>query len=118
MRAIINGDIIVKVITSEINGINIGDIPKGVGLERLRWDGKEIVDLSELSTIYVEDINGVNILHCKNTGNCQKIEMKYNERKRLIKKNGVIKVKTDEEIHTEKNEERIKRNNKNKRKSV
>ena len=29
-------------------GIEIGALPKGVGFERVRWDGQKLIDLHEL----------------------------------------------------------------------
>jgi hypothetical protein len=40
------------------------DYPRDVGLERLRWNGSEIIDLATLSGFWVEHKNGMFVLHC------------------------------------------------------
>jgi hypothetical protein len=105
MRAIVNGDIIVKLVMN--GGIEIGNLPKengrNIGLERLRWNGNEVVDLATLNEIYV-DKDG--ILHCiDDYENCKKLLMQYKDRRRLIKDNDGWRIKTQTEIDTFKNNE-------------
>ena len=62
MRATVNQDVIVHVTPHGI--AEIGNLPTGVGLERLRFDGKKIVDLASLDEIWVEPVpGGGTILH-------------------------------------------------------
>lgn len=96
-----NYDIIDR--TNTVDGIEIGSIPKGVGIERIRWNGSKIVDLVSLSEIWVEHINGVFILHSIKVPYSQLVTMKYKDRKKLWNDNGVYKIKLNEQIQTELN---------------
>ena len=96
-----NHDIIDR--TNTIDGIEIGSIPKGVGIERIRWNGSEIVDLVSLDEIWVEHINGVFILHSIEVPYSQLVIMQYKDRKKLWIDYGVYKIKPDEQIRTELN---------------
>jgi hypothetical protein len=73
------------------------DYPRDVGLERLRWNGSEIVDLATLNGFWVEHKSGMFILHCKDMANTTFIEMSYAARK-LLYFDGAIKVRTLEQI--------------------
>ena len=82
MRVLIrNYDIINKINVPD--GVEIGSIPKGVGLERVRWNGNELIDLFDLTDIWVEFINGTFILHCIKVPHSQLIKMNYADRKKL-----------------------------------
>jgi len=94
-------DIINKVNTTD--GVEIGRVPKGVGLERIRWDGTKIVDLFTLESIWVEYKNGTFILHSIETPNSQLVKMNYKDRKKLWNDNGVYKIKTDNQTLKETN---------------
>ena len=99
MRAFLHRDIIVR---RDMRGINLGPVPKGVPIERLRYDYRirTVVNLDDLDEIYVEFKNGVFILHCipipeKDT---QKVAMTYADRHRLIMEpNGMIRLLTIQE---------------------
>lgn len=49
MKATLDRDIIVHL--TPHGATEIGNLPTGAGLERLRFDGKKVVDLASLSTI-------------------------------------------------------------------
>ena len=98
---IYNHDMIKKI--SSIGSVTVDSLPKGVGLERLRWNGKEIIDLTELTSIWIEYISGMFRLHCIKVPNSQLVKMQYKDRKKLWNDNGVYKIKTDEQIQTELN---------------
>lgn len=98
MIATIDGDMIVTVGRGDTE---IGDLPKGVGLERLRWDGSAIVDLATLSQIWVEPINGTFRLHCIPIGNSTLVDMRYADRKNLKINGSAPRVKTAEELAAE-----------------
>ena len=90
MRAILDGDRIVKLCIE--GGVEIGKPPKGVGLERLRWDGKKLVDLASLNTIYVTRKNGAIQLHATAKKDAQKVKMKWKDRKKLREENGMFTI--------------------------
>lgn len=56
MRASLDRDIIVHLTPHGVT--EIGSLPTGAGLERLRWNGKRLVDLAELDEIWVETLPG------------------------------------------------------------
>ena len=101
MRAILNNDIIVQLTMSENEGVEIGDIPKDVGIERLRFDGVQVVDLADLSAFWVESVLGGFVLHCIEIPNSQYIEMSYADRKYLVYNSDTLRLKTQEEIDAE-----------------
>jgi len=104
MRATLDKDIIVK-----IGGpTEIGPLPKGVGLERLRFDGKKIIDLATLDEIWVEEKNGVFILHAIEVPGSQLVRMRYTDRRKLVKDGNKIRLKSAEEIEAEAKEEELK----------
>lgn len=51
MKAILDGDRIVKFCID--GGVEVGKPPRGVGIERLRWDGEKLVDLATLKDLWV-----------------------------------------------------------------
>ena len=99
MKAIIEEDIIVNL--TEAGDVEIGQLPAGVGLERLRWNGRKIVDLADLSEMWVRKAGGGFELHCIEVKDSQLVQMTYADRKRLRTNNSSIKIKTDEEIEAE-----------------
>lgn len=101
MKAIINGDKILDI--SEKRGtIEIGTPPAGVGLERLRWTGTELIDLANLSQIWVRHLGGDAFdLHAAEQSGTQQITMTYQDRKRLMVEDGTIRLKTTEEVEEE-----------------
>ena len=111
-RAIVNKDMIVKITVDPKLGIEIGSIPRGVGLERLRWDGSELIDLLYLDKFYVD--RKTRKLHATKQPNCDKITMSYNDRFNLIEDpvSKKLRVMTDDEIKKPKKEEYIARRRK------
>ena len=101
MRAILNNDMIVSLVLSDTLGVEVGDVPKDIGLERLRFNGVELVDLADLTEFWVETIMGGFVLHCVEIPNSTYIEMSYADRKNLLLNSGSLRLKTPEEISTE-----------------
>ena len=107
MRAIIDEDIILRLTMKSDQGIEIGSIPKGVDLGRLRFDGDEVIDLNDLDQIWVDPDR---ILHCIDTGSCQLVDMNYSDRRDLIMTDTGWRLKTFQEKIDEqeiKNENKI-----------
>jgi hypothetical protein len=104
-RAIIRKDRIIKLTINPKLGIEVGELPKGVGLERLRWDGKKIVDLNDLDTFFVNRATGS--LHVNKQPNSEQVKMKYQDRFNLVKdpETNLIRIKTKEESDQPKKEE-------------
>lgn len=104
-RAIIKDGRIVKLTINPNLGIEIGDLPKGVGFERLFWNGFELIDLADLSEFYV-DVNTFRLspIHQPRT---ELVKMKYQDRHNLIKdeKTNKLRVKTQTEIDQPKKDE-------------
>ena len=100
MKAVLDQDIIIYI--TEKGDTEIGAIPpnkKDVGLERLRWDGTKIVDLADMSEIWVKSVsNNFYELHAVKVLDTQKVQMTYRDRKNLIIEDGIIRVKTALEI--------------------
>ena len=94
MRAILDGDIILRLTMKSNQGIEIGSIPKGVDLGRLRFDGDEVINLNDLNQIWVDPDR---ILHCINTGSCQLVDMTYADRRDLIMTDTGWRLKTVQE---------------------
>lgn len=101
MRAVLDGDVIVKLTIKEDIGTEVGPLPKGVGLERLRFDGKKVVDLAELSEMWVEQKGGAFVLHAIPVPNAQLVQMRYQDRKSLSNDAGEIRLKTELEKQKE-----------------
>ena len=113
MKATLHDDIIIRV---HKNGdTEIGPLIKGVGFERLRFDGSQVVDLFDLATIHVVDLGGHFSLHCREItrpgedefGNpvmetiSQPVAMSYADRKNLVNDNSTIRLKTQAELDQE-----------------
>lgn len=97
MKVLLNEDIIVKI--SATAPTEVGSIPKKVGLERLRYDGKKVVDLLDLKTIYVRKENGGFSLHAIPVKNSQAVSMTYKDRKNLtVDTDGTIRILSTKEI--------------------
>jgi len=97
MRAFLDKDIIIR---RDMRGKNIGPVPKGVPIDRLRFDPRtrRVVNLDDLDEMYIEFKNGVFIIHCFPMKGAQKVVMKYADRKRLIMDpSGVIRLLTIQE---------------------
>jgi len=97
-----NHDMILKT-NVENGGVEIGSIPKGVGLERMRWTGSKLVDLNNLSEIWCEYTSGGFRLHAIQVPHSQLVVMNYKDRKKLWNDNGTYKIKSDEQIQNELN---------------
>ncbi len=103
MKAILDGDIIVA---KSMAGVEIGAVPSDVDLTRLRYNATvpEVVDLMDLTAIYVEHRGGSFILHCipshPITGKIYTlITMTYLDRKDLIQEtDGTIRLLTPTEV--------------------
>jgi hypothetical protein len=78
--------------------IEIGNMPKGVGLERIRWNGKSVVDLMTLDEIWVRHQRGVFEFHAVSVPESQRVAMTYADRKRLHVESGVIRVRTEQDM--------------------
>lgn len=103
MRAEIHQDIIVSV--APHGGVEIGDLPPGVGLERLRWDGKRVVDLADREEIWVKHIHpDIFELHAVTVPGARLVRMRYSDRHRLTVDAGGIRLKTAEEMELERAE--------------
>ena len=99
MKAFVQDDIIINI--TEEGDTEIGSIPKGVGLERLRFDGEKVVDLADLSEFWVLPTLGGFELHCIEVVNSHLIQMTYSDRKFLTLNSGSIRLKTPEEIEAD-----------------
>lgn len=104
MRAILKGDRLVK--WSIDKGTEVGEPPvingQTVGIERLRWNDFELVDLYDVPSatgFHVEPGNFM--LHVVPLDNTQKVKMHYKDRKLLINDNGKIRLKKKSEIALE-----------------
>ena len=107
MRAILHNDIIVTLVMGD-RGTEVGDLPKGVGMERLRFNGEEVVDLADLSAFWVESIPGGFMLHAVQVPNSNYIEMAFSDRQYLQINGGVPTIKTPEQIAIEEQGEQIR----------
>lgn len=108
MKAILDRDIILQI---NMGDTEIGHIPKGVGLERLRWNGSEIVDLMGLTAIWIEQQGGVWVLHCVEVPNSQLVTMTYAERRRLMNDAGTYRLMTPAEIADAEAKDRLESKN-------
>jgi len=97
-RAVIDGDLILRISGGDTE---IGPMPKGIGLERLRFDGKGVVDLFALDEMWVENKGGVWILHCISLPGCQRVKMTYSDRWRLTNDAGTYRLLSQDEIAKE-----------------
>jgi hypothetical protein len=98
-RAILKNDKIVRLTVDPDLGVEIGLLPKGVGWERLRWNGSELIDLADLTTFFVH--RGTFSLHATEQTNTEEVQMVYTDRLNLIKDpdTKLIRVKTTEELN-------------------
>ena len=109
-RAILNDDCIVKITVDPNLGREVGLIPKGVGFERLRWNGFEMIDLIDLDEYYVS--RNTFKLHIKPASNRDLVKMQYQDRKYLFFDGHKIRLKTQDEINKPKRDEYIARRRK------
>lgn len=107
MRVILDSDRIIRI--SNDHGEEVGEAPhKPFDLGRLRYSvaQKKLLDLIDYSNFYVENNNGVLILHVeKLKKNWQAVKMAYKDRKRLINIGNKIQLKTNTMINAEKAKE-------------
>ena len=82
MKAILKEDIIVRL--SIDVGVEVGNIPSGISIDRMRWNGSELVDLLMLRGFYVRHL-GDNYfeLHAVNVSDSHYVEMRYRDRRKL-----------------------------------
>ena len=98
MRVSLREDEILAIVN---DGIEVGNFPDGVGFERLRFDGTSVVDLNDLSSIWVREISpGFFKLHSQEVHASQLVQMSYVNRRNLINDGGVIRVMTQSEINS------------------
>lgn len=95
MKAVIDRDIVVALHAGDTE---IGPLPPGVGIERLRWDGERLVDIGELSEIWVEHHAGGFRLHAVEVPGATLVPMTYRQRRRLTLNSGHPRLLTAEEI--------------------
>lgn len=96
MLATLREDIIIAVGRGDFE---IGRLPAGGGVERLRWDGDQIIDLAEAATIHVRHLSGNHFeLHALPLPGTQPVAMRYQDRARLTVAEGIIRLKTEAEI--------------------
>lgn len=101
MRAILQDDIIIKIIDSKSEaGVEVGDLPLGTPLDlnRIRWNGTVLIDLMSLSEIYVRRINNVWSLHSIEVEGSQLVTMEFWKKKWLIDDAGTYRILTVEEV--------------------
>ena len=96
MKANLKEDIIIML--TENGKVEIGTLPKNVGLERLRFNGKSVVDLFDLNEIWVRYVNGTFELHAIEVPRAQKVAMSYTERKKLFLDGDTIRVLSSQEV--------------------
>ncbi len=103
MKAVLEHDIIIHI--TEQGDTEIGNIPadkKGVGLERLRWTGTEIVDLADLTEMWIRHLgHDFFEFHAIPVPDAQRVSVSYGDRHRLVMNDGLLRLKTDEEIEAE-----------------
>ena len=95
LKAVVKEDIIIQI--TERGDTEIGALPQGVGLERLRWNGSEIVDLITLNQMWVRYV-GFFELHCIQVPDSVLVDMTYADRKKLTQNGDTIRLLTQEEI--------------------
>jgi len=84
-RAILDNDMIVKLTVRENIGTEVGDVPKDVALNHLRWDGTKLVNIGECDHFYVDEHLRLHVVELDNT---KRIDMTFKDRKKLIIKDG------------------------------
>ena len=99
MKAFLDNDIIVNI--TERGDTEIGSLPIGVGMERLRFDGEKVIDLADLSKFWVVPAGKGFELHCIKVPNSQLVQMNYSDRKYLKTNDSNICLKTTQEINAE-----------------
>lgn len=97
MRALLNDDLITS-LTDSADGVEIGNPPAGVGLERLRWTGESLVDLAECDRCQVVCRDGRFELHAVPVPGSQEVVMRWTDRKRLVLDGETIRLLTPSEL--------------------
>lgn len=114
MRAILNRDKILAIVFE--GGVEIGDLPPKIGLERLRviWNDVEkkyyVVDLEYHSPIYVKQVgeNSFDLFAVQVEDSYLVPDLKWSDRKKLCKdSNNVFRIMTPEEISDKELEESL-----------
>lgn len=99
MKAHLNEDIIQAIGSGDTE---IGSLPPGVGVERLRWDGVQLIDLAAAAQIHVRHIAGNHFeLHGVAVAGSQPVAMTWADRKNLTVVDGLIRLKTAEELYAD-----------------
>ena len=108
MKAILKEDTIIQLTIDR--GVEVGNIPTGVSLERLRWDGSKLIDLMKLRTIHVRQLaENAFELHAVPVAGSRPVAMSYKDRKRLrANEQGIIYIAPDEQLVEEKQTEQLK----------
>ena len=99
MKAFLDHDVIVNI--TEQGDTEIGTLPPGVGMERLRFDGEKVIDLVDLSEFWVVQSGKGFDLHCIEVPNSELVQLNYTDRKYLRANGDSIRLKTAEEISAE-----------------
>jgi len=83
LKASLIEDIIIQ-LTMDRGEVEVGNIPSGVSLERLRWAGGRLIDLMTLHTIYVRVRENNHFeLHAIPLKGTHLVHMSYRDRRRL-----------------------------------
>ncbi|MBU2539164.1 MAG: hypothetical protein KKH22_12080 [Proteobacteria bacterium] len=99
MKAHLIEDIIHAVGTGDTE---IGALPPGVGVERLRWDGATLIDLAAVTQIHVRHISGTHFeLHAVAVAGSRPVAMTWADRRNLVVVDGLIRLKTAEELYAD-----------------
>jgi len=99
LKAFLDNDIIINI--TDRGDTEIGSLPVGIGMERLRFDGERVVDLADLNEFWVVPVGRGFELHCIEVPNSQLVQMNYADRKHLRNNGNAIRLKTIQEINSE-----------------
>lgn len=99
MKATLREDIIQAVSGGDTE---IGPLPPGIGVERLRWSGSQLIDLAAATLIHVRHLSGNHFeLHGVAVDGSQPVAMTWADRKNLVIVDGLIRLKTVDELAAE-----------------
>lgn len=99
MKATLREDIIQAVSGGDTE---IGPLPPGIGVERLRWSGSQLIDLAAATLIHVRHLSGNHFeLHGVAVAGSQPVAMTWADRKNLVLTDGLIRLKTADELTAE-----------------
>ena len=80
----------------------MGQLPRGIGLDRLRFDGEKLVDLASLSQFWVRPFGSNSFeFHVAEVEGSQLVNMAYHEKDRLRYDGQTITLLTQEGIESE-----------------